>query len=606
MASKTTNHILEAALHLASLGYRVFPVNRKKQPLAGSNGCKDATTDEQQIRKWFTRDMGWQLAVATGIDLFVLDLDCKNGHDGIASLHTLEAKYEELPYGPRVITPSGGQHWWFRYDPLLDLRCSVGVLGDGIDVRAEGGYVVVPTSVIESGAYRWAVDLDDCDPPPAPQWLIDLIQSPKANGGDGPTRHDTVQALIDAALSGQWHESVVRLVAHMVGKGLSDPVILLTAPALTLPGFTVEKTRSELQVMIKGARAKGWDVPEQPAPIYQANSIKWNEAEGTDPMNVQWLWPDRLVTSRINLIVGMGDVGKDVLACTLAAVVSTGRAWPDGRDLGRGPGTVGYVSSEDDPADTIVPRLIAAGADRKRVLLWKPFEPPKPADIADLDMLIVSPLIHILDGGDTNSDRDARAMIRPWQDAAERSGTSIIGICHYNKKNDLAAVQRVLGSVGLVNSVRCIWAIERDPDDNGRRLMLRLKGNLMKDDEATGLAFRIEHIGPWSQSIVCVWEKDDVRVTADEVHDKKRNGVKNKSASDWVVEFLESRGGMCEYGLIIDIGTKEGYTEASIKKAKERNHRILSVKIPPRNKPSDPWWWQLSKLEGSSLEDGIR
>ena len=74
------------------------------------------------------------------------------------------------------------------------------------------------------------------------------------------------------------------------------------------------------------------------------------------------LWHNRFIAGRINILAGMGDVGKDVFCCMVAACVTTGRAWPDG-EPGCVPGVVGIISPEDDPEDTIVPRLIAAGAD---------------------------------------------------------------------------------------------------------------------------------------------------------------------------------------------------------------------------------------------------
>ncbi|MBL8668997.1 MAG: bifunctional DNA primase/polymerase [Rhodospirillales bacterium] len=257
--------ILAAALDLAARGFPVFPVNREKKPLVGTRGYKDATTAREPIRGWFTNAPGRQLAVATGNGLLVVDLDQKNGADGVASLAALQSRYDDLPEAPHVRTPSGGAHLWFQYDPALGLRCSAGRLGPGIDVRADGGYVVVPPSLLSSGAgYVWDVDLDSCDPPPAPRWLLNLcIGKPRSTGDSAPRQGDEIKGLIHAALAGngKWHDSVLRVVAHMVGKGMDDAIILALAPGLTLNGWTVEQTRDELQEMIDGARRKGWEPP---------------------------------------------------------------------------------------------------------------------------------------------------------------------------------------------------------------------------------------------------------------------------------------------------------------------------------------------------------
>ena len=100
---------------------------------------------------------------------------------------------------------------------------------------------------------------------------------------------------------------------------------------------------------------------------------------------------ESVAANRINLLAGMGDVGKDVLCCTIAAIVSTGRNWPDGSPCQKG--KVGYVTAEDEPDDTVVPRLIAAGANLDNVVIWTLDNPPSVSDLDGLSLLIVSPLV---------------------------------------------------------------------------------------------------------------------------------------------------------------------------------------------------------------------
>jgi AAA domain len=226
-----------------------------------------------------------------------------------------------------------------------------------------------------------------------------------------------------------------------------------------------------------------------------------------------WIWEKRLLAGRINLVAGMGDVGKDVLCCDAVARKSTGRDWPDGAPCA--PGLVGYVSSEDGIGDTLIPRLTAAGADLSRVRIWNRDEPPQPDDLDGLQLVVISPLVQILpDGRLAQYDQGIRKMIGPWKAKCEASGCTIIGTVHYNKKNDLAAVQRILGSVGLPNALRNTWCIERDDDDATLRLFMRVKANLTPDS-VDGLAYRIVHVGPWSQSIRCDWQPEPVAKTAD-------------------------------------------------------------------------------------------
>ena len=122
----------------------------------------------------------------------------------------------------------------------------------------------------------------------------------------------------------------------------------------------------------------------------------WQEAAEITPKDVAFLWNNRFVANRINIVAGMGDVGKDVLCCTVAACITTGRKWPAGSP-GCEPGIVGIISPEDDPDDTIVPRLMAAACDTNKVRIWTADRRPIPEEISDLKALIVSPLINLMD-----------------------------------------------------------------------------------------------------------------------------------------------------------------------------------------------------------------
>src|SRR5262245_64740261 len=91
-------------------------------------------------------------------------------------------------------------------------------------------------------------------------------------------------------------------------------------------------------------------------------------AADVTPQPVEWLWPGRVALSKLTLIAGEAGLGKSQLSIAMAAAVTTGGEWPCGE--GRAPeGNVIILSSEDSAEDTVVPRLMAAGADRERVEL---------------------------------------------------------------------------------------------------------------------------------------------------------------------------------------------------------------------------------------------
>jgi len=166
---------LEAALAYARRGVRVFPLSPgSKMPLIakrhGGRGLHDATTDEVQIKAWWSQYPEANIGVATGegSGLVVLDLDVKpdRGRPGVDSLRELEAKHGELPPTLTARTPRGGFHLYYRAVP--GLGSSASVLGVNVDTRADGGYVVAPPSVFDGKRYEF---VHEVEPAALPEWL---------------------------------------------------------------------------------------------------------------------------------------------------------------------------------------------------------------------------------------------------------------------------------------------------------------------------------------------------------------------------------------------------------------------------------------------------
>jgi len=83
------------------------------------------------------------------------------------------------------------------------------------------------------------------------------------------------------------------------------------------------------------------------------------------PEPIRWLWPQWLALGKLHILAGAAGQGKTTINLAFAATVTTGGRWPDGTRCE--PGNVLIWSGEDDPADTLLPRLLAMGADRRRV-----------------------------------------------------------------------------------------------------------------------------------------------------------------------------------------------------------------------------------------------
>jgi len=197
--------ILMAALRHAKAGRPVFPCYANKQP-ATKNGFKDATCDPKQIERWFAYGARL-LALPTGkvSGLVVVDID---GEQGWESLRDLERRHEALPTTASVKTPSGGQHYYFKH-PGVEVRCSAGQLAPKVDVRGDGGYVVIPPSP--------GYEPDDQVPPaPLPVWIARSDST--ASGIRGTPTRVWLGLVKDGVTQGQRNDSLARFVGHLLRK----------------------------------------------------------------------------------------------------------------------------------------------------------------------------------------------------------------------------------------------------------------------------------------------------------------------------------------------------------------------------------------------------
>lgn len=208
--------LLTAALAYARLGWMVFPLwhlksrdqcgcpagldceNKGKHPygLLAPEGFKSATDDENKIKQWW-RKYHYGIGIATGAQsgVIVLDVDVKNGKNGLRSLSDLCKKLGQLPVTRTAGTPSGGKHLYFQ-DPG-GIPVSVEKLGPGLDIKADGGYVVAPPS--HSRRYGWLDQRDIAELPD--EWVRHLRSLKSGTTGKPNADPQADPELIAAALA---------------------------------------------------------------------------------------------------------------------------------------------------------------------------------------------------------------------------------------------------------------------------------------------------------------------------------------------------------------------------------------------------------------------
>ena len=173
-----TVNMLEPALQYVRQGWSVFPLSGKS-PLKGSNGFKDASTSTAAVYDWWSGDETYNIGLAISADIVVVDVDPRNG--GLEAVAKLQADHGWLPQTKCAVSGrgDGGLHYYYRVAADVELVGNLNRAGySGIDLKKQGGYVVLPPSVHpETGrSYRW-VDAD-CDVAGMPAWLAELAARP--------------------------------------------------------------------------------------------------------------------------------------------------------------------------------------------------------------------------------------------------------------------------------------------------------------------------------------------------------------------------------------------------------------------------------------------
>ena len=243
-----SNVLLDAAIDYASRGLAVFPlIPRDKAPIT-THGVHEATTNFDQIKKWWKRYPEANIGIACGKvsgGLLVVDLDRKpNGVDGLDTLAEWERENGELPETVRSITGSGGSHLLYRVDGTG--KNKVGLL-PGIDIRSDGGYIVAPPSIHPNGqTYEWEYDPDEYEVAHGDEVLDKLLSCGKKDKSDNFTMPDKVG-------KGQRNETMYKLACSLQARNLPDSVIKTSMSAANAEMCDPPLSASELDKIVESA-----------------------------------------------------------------------------------------------------------------------------------------------------------------------------------------------------------------------------------------------------------------------------------------------------------------------------------------------------------------
>lgn len=322
---------------------------------------------------------------------------------------------------------------------------------------------------------------------------------------------------------------------------------------------------------------------------------------------IKWLWPDRIPLGKITTIAGDPKLGKSQITCALAGALSKGGKFPDGT---RAPsGSVIFITCEDDPEDTIGPRLDALGADSSKIYLldWtirrqsgkaerRHFDIGQDAttleamvrDIGDVKAIIVDPVSAYMGKADSYKTADVRGALLPLQVLARDHALAVILVSHLNKNTSGQNAKARVGGAGFVAVSRSNWLVLEDPADatRERRFMCPLGTNIAKG--TTGFAFSIVSVdlgGGISTSKV-VFQDQELTLNADDLLACRQEAPSALSSAE---DFIRAaiKDGPCAQKRIEDGARAAGISDASLRRAKKQ------IGVLSKKDGASGWLWYL-------------
>jgi putative DNA primase/helicase len=327
------------------------------------------------------------------------------------------------------------------------------------------------------------------------------------------------------------------------------------------------------------------------------------------PESVAWLWPGRIALGKLTLIAGDPGLGKSFITLDISARVSRGYAWPDAPSMATTPGGVVLLSAEDGVADTIRPRLDAAGADVARIVALEAIRSvgdngrnsdrtfDLSRDLLALEtaiqsvegcrLVVIDPVTAYLGGVDSHKNAEIRGLLAPLSAIAERHQVAMVAVTHLNKSGGGPAIYRAMGSLAFAAAARAAWAVSKDKGDPQRRLLLPIKNNIAPD--TGGLAYRIEPLGVDGCPVVA-WEPNAVNVSADDAlagdRDEGGGRTERDDAARWLADLL-AHGPRPARDVERD-ARDAGYSVATVRRAK------AAIGVVSRKPAFDGCWeWTL-------------
>ena len=581
----------------------LFPIYQLvKNPLV-TGWQQLATTNIEALQSWASHfpHCNWGVACGPESNVFVLDVDNKNGNKGFESLATLEEEHGKLPLTLTSLTGSGqGRQYWFQYPPNAEcLKNLNGKLGDGLDVKVKGGYVVAPPSVT-TVPYTFV----DKNTPlaPVPEWLLAKLKT-LSKKAPAPPKDDGSPKDPPLIPKGKGHPYLASLAGAMLKKGVSLAVLLAALQEANKAQFVEPYPDSEIDKKAQDFY-KRWATT---GIVVDAKDDEWEPSviclADVEEKEVEWLWYPYLPLGLLSMLSGDPGVGKSYITIDIAAAVTMGRVPYTGKICY--PANVLYLSKENDPEHSVKKRFRLAEGDSNRFFILEGSKSSNSgqtnqvtlSDVSILDgainkykarFVIVDPIQSYL-GAEVDMFRSnqTRPLLDEVAALAKKHKCCILIVRHFTKARAGRAIHSGAGTGDLTGVVRSEMHAGHAANDPTQKAFLIAKTNVATLGQA--LAYTIEEGDRFE------WLGAS-ELTAMDLQAPESNEEKGKvdEAKEFLLTILA--GGAQPSQTVKSKAKEEGISEAALRRARTKLKVVVDKlggggsnwKLPSCSAPGSP------------------
>lgn len=473
------------ALIYAQNNFKIFPlkVNSKNEQVLKS-WKEEATNDINQVTKWWLTNTQYNIGLKTGSGLIVIDIDCKNGKNGLEQIKPFLA---DFPKTRIAKTCHGGYHFYYKVD--REVKNYVNLL-DGVDVRGDGGYVLAPPSIVDDKSYTWVNDLQIAN---ANDAVYKLLERDKLQVVSHLSSATVIQ-------QGARNETLFRLGCVMQAKGMSDESIEVSLEIENMKRCNPPLSKKELASIIKSITTR-YDKPESNDEEYKVtwvSALEMSKQSITESPDII----ENLLPIGVTLISAPSKMGKTFLCMQMANAIAKGDSFLGYQCKKKN----AYYIALEDPKDNQIRRLkntgstISQGYDiefcepyqvsfnlEKKILNYLHFNP-------ELGVVIVDTFEKIRDSNERTYSIEYKEVTH-YHEVAMKYGISIILVMHTIKNINYTNIfANVSGSAGTLAAADGLMVLVRNQmDSNIKELHLDGKGipaDMIKMKQSNNMTYK--------------------------------------------------------------------------------------------------------------------